>query len=79
MKLARFLSGLAPALAIAVVIGFAAPSIAQSPSPDASVSSPAAAAPAAAAACGGCACGGCDPGRRSGAGGAALLFVDSHR
>ena len=47
MKLTRFLSGLAPALAIAVMIGFAAPSIAQSPSPDAS--SPAAAAPAAAA------------------------------
>ena len=49
MKLARFLSGFAPALALAVMIGFAAPSIAQSPSPDASASSPAAAAPAATA------------------------------
>jgi Amt family ammonium transporter len=45
MKLSRFLSGLAPALAIAALVGFGAPGMAQTPSPTATPT--AAAAPAA--------------------------------
>jgi Amt family ammonium transporter len=53
MKLIRFLTGLAPALAIAALVGFGAPVHAQTPSPsptaDAPAATPAPAAPAAAA------------------------------
>ena len=49
MKLFRYLTGLAPALAVAALVGFGAPSLAQTPAPSPSAeASPAAAAPAAA-------------------------------
>ncbi len=47
MRLFRFLSGLAPAMALAAFIGFGAPAVAQSPTPDASAAPAAAATPAA--------------------------------
>jgi len=51
MKLFKFLTGLAPALAVAALVGLAAPSVAQTPAPtpSAAASPDAAAAPAAAA------------------------------